>query len=55
MKETSIRLLAAAGILLLLAGCIFAFMKLWLYAALLGAGALCCLSGAMNFKKHSDK
>ncbi len=50
MKQTTVRLLAAAGVLMLLAGCIFAFMRLWLYAALLGAGAFGCLVGAMNFK-----
>ena len=39
---------------MLLAGCIFAFMKWWLYAALLGAGALGCLAGAVNFQKRND-
>ena len=38
MKNTTARLLLAAAALLLLAGAIFAFMKLCLYAALLGAG-----------------
>ena len=44
-----------AGALMLIAGCILAFMKLWLYAALLGAGAFGCLMGAINFKNWNDK
>ena len=55
MKETTARLLIAAGVLMLLAGCILAFMKLWLYAALLGVGALGCLTGAINFKNRNNK
>ena len=31
------------------AGVVFAFMKLWLYAVLLGVGALGCMVGAINF------
>lgn len=38
--NTAVRLLITAGVLLLLAGCIFAFMKLWFYAVLLGILAI---------------
>ena len=44
------RLLAAAGVLKLLAGGIFVLMRKWRYAALLGAGALGCIAGAINRK-----
>ena len=37
---------------MLLAGCIFALMKWWLCAVLLGVGALGCLSGAIGMKKE---
>ena len=46
--------MVAAGVLMLLAGVIFAFLKLWLYAALLAAGAFGCPIGAMNFKNRKD-
>lgn len=52
--ETAFRLLIAAGILLLLAGAIFAFLSQWGYAALLWAGALGCLAAALNFKNRKD-
>ncbi len=55
MKETIIRLLLAAGVLMLLAGCIFAFLKLWIYSALLCAGAIGCLVAALNFKSADIK
>lgn len=48
------RLLIAAGVLMLLAGCIFACMKSWLCAALLGVGALGCFAGAMNADHRKD-
>ena len=35
--KTAVRLLVAAGALMLLAGAIFGFMKRWIYAALLCA------------------
>ena len=53
-NKVTVRLLVAAGVLMLLAGVIFAFLKLWLYAALLAAGAFGCLTGAMNFKNKRD-
>lgn len=52
--EKAVRLLIAAGILLLLAGAIFAFLSQWGYAALLRAGALGCLAAALNFKNRKD-
>ena len=51
--NTAVRLLIAAGVLLLLAGCIFAFMKLWFYAVLPGIGAFGCLIGALNFQNRN--
>ena len=35
---TTVRMLLAAAVLMLLAGVIFAILCLWIYAALLGAG-----------------
>ena len=51
MRDTTVRLLAVAGVLMLLAGGIFAFLRLWIYAALLLAGAFGCLAGALGFRK----
>lgn len=53
-NKVTVRLLVAAGVLMLLAGVIFAFFKLWPYAALLAAGAFGFLVGAMNFKNRKD-
>ena len=53
-NKVTVRLLIAAGVLMLPAGVIFAFLKLWLYAALLAAGAFGCLIGAMNFNNKRD-
>ena len=53
--EKAIRLLVAAGILMLLAGAIFGFLDQWLYAALIWAGALGCFVAALNFKNRKDK
>lgn len=52
-EQDSVYIVDHSGILMLLAGGIFAFIKLWLYAAMLGAGALCCLAAAINFKNRS--
>ena len=49
-QDSAARLLAAAGVLMLLAGGIFALQRLWLYAALLGAGAIGRIAGAINRK-----
>ena len=47
---TIVRLLLAAAVLMLLAGVIFALLRLWIYAALLGVGALGCADAAMNHR-----
>lgn len=49
-KNYSFRLLLAAGVLMLLAGCIFGFARQWVYAALVWVGAFGCLIAALNFK-----
>lgn len=54
-NRITVRLLITASVLMVHAGGVFAFMKLWLYAALLGAGALGCMVGAINFKNLDDK
>ena len=53
-NKVTVRLLIAAGVLMLLAGIIFAFLKLWLYAALLATGTFGCLIGATNFENKRD-
>ena len=53
--EKAIRLLVAAGTLMLIAGAIFGFLGQWPYAALIWAGALGCLAAALNFKNRKDK
>lgn len=55
MNVTTVKLLFAAGALMLLAGVIFTFMRLWIIAGLMGAAALGCLAGALNFRDHGDK
>ncbi len=54
-NKITVRLLVAAGALMLLAGGIFGFLKLWLYSALLAAGTSGCLIGVMNFKSRKDE
>lgn len=55
MNGTTVKLLFAAGALMLLAGVIFAFMRLCIIAGLMGAASLGCLAGALNFRDHGDK
>ena len=55
MRDTTVRLLAAAGVLMLLAGGIFVFLRLWIYAALLLAGAFGCLAGTLGFRKWDER
>lgn len=55
MMEIATRLLVCAGTLMLIAGAIFGFLGQWLYAALIWAGALGCLTAALNFKNRKDK
>ena len=52
--ETTVRLLVAAGILMLLAGAIFGFLMKWLLAALVLVGGLGCLTAALNFKNRNQ-
>ena len=49
MEQLSVHLLLTAGILLLIAGGIFAILQVWLYTGLLWAGAFGCLMAALNF------
>ena len=49
MNKT-VRLLIAAGVLMLLAGVIFCLLKQWIFAALVWTGAVGCLAAALNFK-----
>ena len=54
MRETAFRLLLAAAVLMLLAGVLFAIVRIWLYAGLLCAGALGCAAAAVNFKNQKE-
>lgn len=51
----TVRLLLAAGVLMLLSGCIFGFTQQWSYAALVWVGALGCLVAALNVKNRKDQ
>ena len=55
MTEKCVRLLVTAGMLLVLAGCIFGFISQWIYAALLWADAFGCFIVALNFKNQKNK
>ena len=50
----TVRLLMAAGVLMLLAGMIFGFTGRWICAVLVWIGALGCLAAALNFKNQKD-
>lgn len=52
MKENTVVLLIAAGVLMLLAGLLFIFLQRWIYTALLWSGAFGCLAAALNFKNR---
>ena len=52
MNNSSVRLLIASGVLMLLSGCIFGFTQRWIYAALVWNGAFGCLVAALNFKNR---
>ena len=54
-RNIAVRLLAAAGVLMLLTGCIFGFTQQWIYAALVWVGAFGCLIAALCFKNRKDK
>lgn len=53
--EMAVRLLVAAGILLLIAGVIFGFLRQWVFAVLIWVGAFGCLVAALNFKNRKDE
>ena len=48
--NNTVRLLIAAGVLMLLAGVIFGLLKQWIFAALVWTGAVGCLVAALNLK-----
>ena len=48
------RLLMAASVLMLMAGCIFGMIGQWILAVLVGAGALGCGMAALNLKGQKD-
>ena len=54
MEQLSVRLLLTAGILLLIAGGIFAILRVWLYTGLFWAGAFGCLMAALNFRDSQN-
>ena len=54
MEQLSARLLLTAGILLLIAGVIFAILQVWLYTDLLWAGAFGCPLAALNFRNSKN-
>lgn len=54
MEQLSVRLLLTAGILLLIAGVIFAILQVWLYTGLLWAGVFGCLMAALNFRNSKN-
>ena len=54
MEQLSARLLLTAGILLLIAGVIFAILQVWLYTGLLWAGAFAALLAALNFRDSKN-
>ena len=49
MFEKAISLLRTAGILLVIAGCIFGLIDQWIYAELVWVGAFGCCIAAFNF------
>ena len=55
MAEKTVRLLFMAGILLVIAGCIFGLISQWIYAALVWVGAFGCCMAAINFKNRENK
>lgn len=54
MEQLSARLLLTAGILLLIAGVIFAILQVWLYTSLLWVGAFGCLMATLNFRDSKN-
>ena len=54
MEQLSASLLLTVGILLLIAGVIFASLQVWPYTDLLWAGAFGCLMAALNFRDSKN-
>ena len=54
MEQLLVRLLLTAGILLLIAGVIFAILQVWLDTDLLWTGAFGCLLAALNFRDSKN-
>ena len=54
MEQLSARLMLTAGILLLIAGGIFAILQVWLCTSLLWTGAFGCLMAALNFRNSKN-
>ena len=52
--KTANRLMMGSSILMAFAGVISVFLKVYLYAALLGVGASGCIAGAMNCNSLKD-
>lgn len=55
MRANTVRLLVAAGVLMVLSGCIFASVQRWLYAVLMWVGAFDCVVAALNLKYRKDE
>lgn len=53
-NNVTARLLLAACVLMLVAGCIFGFLQQWTYATLVWVGAFGCLIAALNFKNKNQ-
>ena len=53
--EKTIRLLAAAGVLMLLAAVLLGVIRQWVCAGLLLVGAFGCLIAPLNFKKRKSE
>lgn len=51
-RDAAVRLLIAAGVLMLLSGCIFGFTRQWVYAALAWVGAFGCFAAALCFRNR---
>lgn len=54
-NNTAFRLLIAASVLMLLAGCLCGFMHQWLYAGLVLAGAFGCAAAAVCFRNGKNQ
>lgn len=53
--EKTVRSLAAAGVLMLLAAVLLGFIRQWVCAGLLLVGAFGCLIAALSFKQQKNE